>query len=418
MGSSVGAIGVLAALGLLAGLQWIPNTATKGPEPTRADLASAGAAVATTELVQLPDYPAKVAIPAHAVHVKQPSKPGLVPAPVVVPVAHEYLPCASLTRGASYQCVLGTGLVLALLSSGLDAVCCSSWSKAFACSGIADFVSSSSPRLPTWPYISPDEVTIKEFLRSVPQIDLFSDYRAQTRSMIAFTAKEISDQTKSDPDAFVRRLTKENADLPGFPFLVGNDCALTSEKAGALARTAGEIRSVLEQAMGLRQIGARPGSRPSFASTYPTKATSSEEAAANFTGVQAQHIPALRQILLAEERMIRLAAVKVLQTIPDPQATAVLAGCAIFDIDAEVREQALHALLDRPTAGLEDAVAAALRYPWRPAVYNATRVVATLRMHQFIPDLVAMLDAPDPDAPFANWWRSTIIVTACCAMRL
>src|SRR5262249_23211114 len=81
-------------------------------------------------------------------------------------------------------------------------------------------------------------------------------------------------------------------------------------------------------------------------------------------------------------------------------AAAILARRAVFDPSAEARQEAVAGLHSWPAWAYLPTLLGGLRYPWPPANYHAAEALAALGAAAAVPDLVRMLDAPDPCAPF------------------
>jgi hypothetical protein len=84
----------------------------------------------------------------------------------------------------------------------------------------------------------------------------------------------------------------------------------------------------------------------------------------------------------------------------ETRSTSAIAQLAIFDINADVRKFAIQSLRERPGSEYRPLLMKALRYPWAPIARHAAQVIVELDLHQTIPDLAAMLEEPDPTAPF------------------
>ena len=79
--------------------------------------------------------------------------------------------------------------------------------------------------------------------------------------------------------------------------------------------------------------------------------------------------------------------------------TEVLARLAVFGQHAQVRRAAVKALKDRDFAQAEPILRQGLRYPWPAIAQNAADALVQLKRIDFIPELVKMLEEPDPRAP-------------------
>jgi hypothetical protein len=113
-------------------------------------------------------------------------------------------------------------------------------------------------------------------------------------------------------------------------------------------------------------------------------------------------IPAMVQILMAEDAPFRLLLVDMLAEIDSRSATVALAERAVFDLSPEVRQAAIYALMGRPKDHARKTFVMALRYPWLPVAEHAAEALVALQDKEAAPLLVAQLGKPDPAAPFAT----------------
>jgi HEAT repeats len=231
-------------------------------------------------------------------------------------------------------------------------------------------------------------------LRDIPEADYDPDYLKRSKEDIAKQAKDILAATKNDHDVFVRNLMKDRSDLAGLPFLMGKDCSLDKEKRTALAQHSTEIRRALDAVAEYRKKLSKNQSY------YPKSDLDAEHFWRPNRSVRSEAIPAMRQIILAQGTGFRLGFVYALNENDDTRATDALVNRAVFDLDHEVRQAAVVQLRYRPKTDYVPALKNALRYPWAPVVRHASEAIAKLELNEMVPDLVAMLDEPDPAAPF------------------
>jgi hypothetical protein len=233
----------------------------------------------------------------------------------------------------------------------------------------------------------------------VPEVDLDTKYLKRTKGDIEKKAKEIAEATKKDKDAFVRKLMKERDDLAGMPFLLGKDCLLDKDQTRTLARRSLALRQALAAAhapksrseMAYEGYGSRSAR---FASVLKQRSDSQD-------WLKPEAVPALQQILPAEDKYFRAQLVGHLRDIRGAAASEALIKLAIFDLDPDVRLAALAYLRERPKEEYREPLLKALRYPWAPVVRHATLAIVALDRKEMVPDLIALLDQPEPSAPFA-----------------
>jgi hypothetical protein len=113
-------------------------------------------------------------------------------------------------------------------------------------------------------------------------------------------------------------------------------------------------------------------------------------------------IPALLQILQVEAAPVREKLIAILAKHQTQDASQALANRAVFDLSPVVRQYANMALADRPAAEFRPELLEALRYPWSPAAWHAAETLVAVKDARAVPELIALLDAPDPTRPFPD----------------
>jgi hypothetical protein len=178
-----------------------------------------------------------------------------------------------------------------------------------------------------------------------------------------------------------RHLTLEvfslRADLAGLPFRKGADCELGSAPAAKLQNLSERLRTYLtEPQLPVDEIRMRLNGRG-----------------------DAEDVPALVQVLQAQDAPMRMLLVELLRRIEHRSASHALAQRAVFDLDAQVREAAANALNARPLDEYQAFLIQSLRYPWPPVADHAAEALAYLAERSIAGQLVALLELPDPAAP-------------------
>jgi hypothetical protein len=110
-------------------------------------------------------------------------------------------------------------------------------------------------------------------------------------------------------------------------------------------------------------------------------------------------IAALMQVLAPEAPAIRLGLVKYLSAVAHAEATRALARLALFSAEDEVRQAAVDALKVRRERDYTDVLLNGLRYPWPAVARRAADALVKLERADLVPQLVDLLDEPDPRAP-------------------
>jgi hypothetical protein len=111
-------------------------------------------------------------------------------------------------------------------------------------------------------------------------------------------------------------------------------------------------------------------------------------------------LPALTQMLQAEEENRRGLLVEWLAQNGTQISSTALAQRAIFDLSPQVREAAVTALSNRPRIIYRSVLLAGLRHPWAPVADHAAEALVALQDREAVPELKALVNEPDPAAAY------------------
>jgi hypothetical protein len=239
-------------------------------------------------------------------------------------------------------------------------------------------------------------------------------------------------------DGFLEALRGERSDLAGLPFAMGEACRTTGERSRQFALAVATVRGALHPtnqviATNLNQVVApnpAPGSGPqaptpapavnappppptmsnepdrpeSFWDRYQAACAREDRALPEADRSQREHvtlarIAALMQILAPESADVRLGLVKYLSAVSHAEATRALARLVLFSAEDEVRQAAVDALKVRRERDYTDVLLRGLRYPWPAVARRAADAAVKLERTDLVPQLVDVLDEPDPRAP-------------------
>jgi sugar lactone lactonase YvrE len=200
----------------------------------------------------------------------------------------------------------------------------------------------------------------------------------------------------------VPALMKGRPDLAGLPMRMGDDCHLAAEDAEHLQGGSLALRQHLLTST--QAAGTSPGAPA--ADTRPNPQRLHE--LLNGDGdkfnkwLKPEAVPALQQLLMAENEWVREVLVEQLAHITGKKAGVALAQRALFDLNATVRRRALEALARRPAEEYRQVLLGGFRYPWAPVADHAAEAVVALDLRDAVPELLALLDLPSPDEPYAR----------------
>jgi hypothetical protein len=113
-------------------------------------------------------------------------------------------------------------------------------------------------------------------------------------------------------------------------------------------------------------------------------------------------VAALMQVLAPESPGLRLGLVKYLAGVSCVEATRALAKLALFSAEDDVRSAAVDALQTRRERDYTEVLLEGFRYPWPAVAKRAAEALVKLRRQDLVPQLISLLDDPDPRLPVAK----------------
>jgi hypothetical protein len=110
----------------------------------------------------------------------------------------------------------------------------------------------------------------------------------------------------------------------------------------------------------------------------------------------------ITQIFQVENDRVRLRLVEYLAAVPGPEAGKGLVDRAVFDLNPDVRADAVAALAKRPLADYREHLPAAFRHPWPAAARHAAEAVVKLNRPELTVELEKLAPLPDPRLAVRN----------------
>ncbi len=226
----------------------------------------------------------------------------------------------------------------------------------------------------------------------------------------ALTIARIKHINKKDKDAFIKALRDQRSDLAGLPFAMGDACRIQGEYSKQLTRSVNLVRRSMTDKGGdtgpgsIIDVPGEPSPAAAFWERYRVNCQEEEAGVHRIDRERLElmtraRIAALTQVLAPEAPSVRLGLVRYLAAVSHREATRALARLALFAQEEEVRLAALQALKVRRERDYTDILQAGLRYPWPAVAGRAADAIVKLERTDLIPDLVNVLDQPDPRAP-------------------
>jgi hypothetical protein len=202
-------------------------------------------------------------------------------------------------------------------------------------------------------------------------------------------------------DGFMKTLVADRPDLAGLPLTMGDSCRTTGERSKYLTTAARTVRAILGQ--------NNPTTFWSQLQTVFDREDGPDPDATCREHATLARIGILMQMLAPESQGMRLGLVKYLSGINHAEATRALAKLAIFSEEAAVRDAALATLKVRRERDYTAILVRGLRYPYPAVARHAADAIAKLDRPDLIPELLNVLDEPDPRTPKTDDKRELVV---------
>jgi sugar lactone lactonase YvrE len=248
---------------------------------------------------------------------------------------------------------------------------------------------------------SPEELRMQ--IEKAPELALDRTPDRADSTIVVATAVQAARAGK--PAETTPRMLLARGDLVGLPVLMGDACKIGPTAADHLQGGSLLLRQHLFEATAAGGGGGRvtltvAGGAAADPRPDPDKLQSALNRDARHNEWQkAEAVPALQQLLMAENERVREVLVEQLTKISGPKASVALAQRALFDLNPGVREQALQSLSSRPVEEYLQTLLDGFKHPWAPVADHAAEALATLKITESVPTLIGLLDHPDPTLP-------------------
>lgn len=195
-------------------------------------------------------------------------------------------------------------------------------------------------------------------------------------------------------DRFMEVLIAERSDLAGLPFIMGDACRTSAARSRHFARSVGLVHEAMAD-----------GDRTStFLQSWLQICLEDDEDAGRprpgmNDDVGPARVAAMMQICAPASDNYRLGMAKYIGSVSHAESSRALARIVLFTPEEEIRSAAISALAARKEKDYTDVLLQGLRYPWPAVGKRAADALVKLDRKDLIPDLVNILDEPDPRAP-------------------
>jgi hypothetical protein len=217
------------------------------------------------------------------------------------------------------------------------------------------------------------------------------DGKHKAMADIAHQIAKIDHLNKQKPDRFLEVLLPTRPDLQGLRWVMGDACRLTKTRSSEFTRAAFLVRAAMAEK-----------STPAFWKSFAMNCAEDDRDDARerpVDDIAKGRMAALMQMLGAEPAGYHVGLAEHLSDQSNEAATHALARLAVFSPDDTVRRAAIGGLRKRDPKDYSSILVAGLRYPWPGVARQAADAVADLERRELVPELVRVLDEPDPRAP-------------------
>ena len=184
---------------------------------------------------------------------------------------------------------------------------------------------------------------------------------------------------------------------------------LLPQKYGQLAPDAAKTMDAMSKELRRKGFVSIPGATPTAASVPGSRLNKAVALQASAHAAELQkwcdesHIEqypgmltTFQQMLQVEHSPTRLVMINEVGKCDTVESTRILVARAVFDTSPNVRKAAVELLRKRKPEAYRPAFLSIYRYPWAPAADHAAEALVSLEDKPAIPELVALLDKPDP----------------------
>ena len=217
------------------------------------------------------------------------------------------------------------------------------------------------------------------------------------------TAKANKPLQEHDPVELLSNQLSERKDLQALPLTMGDQCRANVEEATAIKLVSGKLgRLISEASAGAQGVILRNSGNIALRSKMiKARQDKSIEELRDLVNSDShpQYLKTTDQILQVQHRRDRLELVNTLKEADNSTAIELLAKRAKYDLSADVRLAATHALAESPRDQYRAELLAGLAYPWHVVAQHSAEALVRLDDKEAIPELVEMLDLPHPAVP-------------------
>jgi len=200
----------------------------------------------------------------------------------------------------------------------------------------------------------------------------------------------------------MKALSEARADLRGLPFLLGKDYRMQEKQAHCFSRTVELIKAEVRAVAFPDDKEFQLIATTQFWQNLEKGLARLERDGQVRAGADLERATtaALMQILVPGPGLHREFMAKRFAKLQRIESTQALARLALFAPEDAVRAEAIKGLRGRPAKDYKAILMQGFRYPLPVISSRAATALVKLECHDAVPDLIGVLERPDPRAPF------------------
>lgn len=209
---------------------------------------------------------------------------------------------------------------------------------------------------------------------------------------------------KTKSDAYMIALVQRRPDLVGLPFVMGEACRQKEDQARHFTIARNQVTQSMAQniSVPIGEADQAPAIGASaFWDNFQSNCQQLDRAQRDDAKIHTMpaRVAALMQVCGPQSAHMRKGLVRYLAGLSHVDATKALAKLAIYSQEDDIRQAAIDALKIRRERDYTDILRQGLRYPLPAVAKRTAEAIVALGRTDLIPELVNLLDEPDPRSP-------------------
>ena len=218
------------------------------------------------------------------------------------------------------------------------------------------------------------------------------------------TAQTNRPRQEHDPAELLSTRLSKRKDIQALPLTTDDQCRANAEEARVIRSVSTNLGRLISEASRRIRAVTLPNSGDGAALRHMMNKGRQDRALQQLRALvnsdsHPQYLKTTDQIFQTQQRQDRLEVINTLKEADNSTAINLLAKRGKYDLSADVRMAATNALAEFPRDQYRAEFLAGLKYPWHVVAQHSAEALVRLDDKKAIPELVEMLDLPNPIAP-------------------